>query len=79
MHKSLRQEQQLLQLQAEALRLKLVINQVRRQQQAKPDLLELASRLPQAGVLWRLANIPRKLRNKLLLGAALLAVIYLRS
>ncbi|GAA3526525.1 hypothetical protein [Zobellella aerophila] len=80
MHKSLRQERQLLQLQAEALRLKLLTNQLRRQQQqAKPDLLELVSKLPQAGMLWRLANMPRKLRNKLLLGAALLAVIYLRS
>lgn len=79
MHKSLRQEQELLQLQAEALRLKLVVNQVRRQQQARPDLLALASKLPQAGVVWRLANMPRKLKYKLLLGAALLAVIYLRS
>ncbi|WP_116473532.1 hypothetical protein [Zobellella maritima] len=79
MHKSLRQEHELLQMQAETLRLKLVVNQVRRQQQARPDLLELASKLPQAGLVWRLANMPRKLKYKLLLGGALLAVIYLRS
>ncbi|GAA3701078.1 hypothetical protein GCM10022421_04420 [Oceanisphaera sediminis] len=79
MHKSLQQEQQLLQLKAEALRLKLLTNQLRRQQEhTGADLLELASKLPRAGLVWRLANMPRKLRNKLLLGGALLAVIYLR-
>lgn len=79
MHKSLKEEQQLLQLQAEALRLKLLSNQMRRQQEhTGPDLLGLASQLPKAGLVWRLANMPRKLRNKLLLGAGLLAVLYLR-
>ncbi|MFP2770463.1 hypothetical protein [Oceanisphaera sp. KMM 10153] len=79
MHKSLQQEQQLLQLKAEALRLKLLTNQLRRQQeQSSSGLLELASQLPKAGLVWRLANMPRKLRNKLLLGGALLAAIYLR-
>lgn len=79
MHRSLKEEQQLLQLKAEALRLKLLTNQLsRQQQQTGPDLLNLASQLPKAGLVWRLANMPRKLRNKLLLGAGLLAVIYLR-
>lgn len=79
MHRSLKEEQQLLQLKAEALRLKLLTNQLsRQQQQTGPDLLNLASQLPKAGLVWRLANMPRKLRNKLLLGAGLLAVVYLR-
>ncbi|MFD1009051.1 hypothetical protein [Oceanisphaera ostreae] len=79
MHKSLKEEQQLLQLQAEALRLKLLTNQLRRQQEnAGAGLLDLASQLPKAGLVWRLANKPRKLRSKLLLGAGLLAVLYLR-
>lgn len=79
MHKSLKEEQQLLQLQAEALRLKLLTNQLRRQQeQTGSSLLDLASQLPQAGLVWRLANMPRKLKSKVLLGAGLLAVLYLR-
>lgn len=79
MHRSVKEEQQLLQLKAEALRLKLLTNQLsRQQQQTGPDLLNLASQLPKAGLVWRLANMPRKLRNKLLLGAGLLAVVYLR-
>lgn len=79
MHKSLQEEQQLLQLQAEALRLKLLTNQLRRQQeQTGPDLLGLASQLPKASLIWRLANMPRKFRSKLLLGVGLLGLLYLR-
>lgn len=79
MHKSLQDERRLLELKAEALRLKLLSNQMRRQQE-KPDhdILGLVKHLPKAGVVWRLANMPKKLRNKCLLGAGLLALLYLR-
>ncbi|MBU3823275.1 MAG: hypothetical protein H9917_00405 [Candidatus Oceanisphaera merdipullorum] len=79
MHKSLRDEQKLLQLKAEALRLKLLSNQLRRQQdKSEPDIWGLVSQLPKAGLVWRLANMPKKGRNKLILGAGLLALLYLR-
>lgn len=79
MHKSLQDEQKLLQLKAEALRLKLLSNQMRRQQEKSgSDILGLVSHLPKAGLVWRLANMPHKLRNKVLLGAGLLALLYLR-
>lgn len=79
MHKSLKDEQKLLQLKAEALRLKLLSNQMRRkQEQPGSDLLGLVSHLPKASLVWRLANMPHKLRNKVILGAGLLALLYLR-
>ena len=79
MHKSLQDEQKLLQLKAEALRLKLLSNQMRRkQQQSGSDILGLVSHLPKASLVWRLANMPHKLRNKVILGAGLLALLYLR-
>ncbi|MBO1518836.1 hypothetical protein [Oceanisphaera pacifica] len=79
MHKSLQEQQQLLQLQAEALRLKLLTNQIRRkQQQSGSDFFSIAQQLPKAGIVWRLANTPRKLRNKLLIGTGLLALLYFK-
>ena len=79
MHKSLRDEQRLLELKAEALRLKLLSNQMRRQQeQSEHDIWGLVSQLPKVGLLWRLANMPKKVRNKFILGAGLLALLYLR-
>ena len=79
MHKSLQDEKKLLQLKAEALRLTLLSNQMRRQQErAGPDILGLVNHLPKASLVWRLANRPYKLRNKVILGAGLLALLYLR-
>ncbi|ART81647.1 hypothetical protein CBP31_02545 [Oceanisphaera profunda] len=79
MHPSLQEEQKLLQLKAEALRLKLLSNQMRRQQEASEhDIWGIVSSLPKAGLLWRLANMPHKVRNKFILGAGLLALLYLR-
>ena len=79
MHKSLQDEQKLLQLKAEALRLKLLSNQLRRkQEQSELDVWGLVSQLPKAGLVWRLANMPHKVRNKFILGAGLLALLYLR-
>lgn len=78
MHKSLQHEKKLLELQAEALRLKLLSNQMRRAQEQSSSLLNLATQLPKAGMVWRLANMPRKLRNKLLVGAGILGLAYLR-
>ncbi|ART78961.1 hypothetical protein [Oceanisphaera avium] len=79
MHQSLQDERKLLKLKAEALRLKILSNQMRRQQsQSGSEMLGLLSQLPKAGLVWRLANLPRKTRNKALLGAGLLALLYLR-
>ncbi|MGO2090068.1 MAG: hypothetical protein ACTH2P_10685 [Oceanisphaera sp.] len=79
MHKSLQEQQKLLQLQAEALRLKLLTNQLRRKQkQSGTDLFNIAQQLPKAGIIWRLANTPRKLKSKLLIGTGLLALLYFK-
>lgn len=78
MHRDLREEQQMLQLKAEALRLKLLTQQARRRQQQGVDWLALAEQVPRLERLWRLVRRPRRLSNKLLLGTVLLAVISLR-
>ncbi|MCT7655451.1 hypothetical protein MBH78_13865 [Oceanimonas sp. NS1] len=78
MHRDLREEQQMLQLKAEALRLKLLTQQARRRQQPGVDWLALAEQVPKVSLAWRLATSPRRLRNKLLLGAGLLALIWWR-
>ncbi|MDP5290878.1 hypothetical protein Q9290_01015 [Oceanimonas sp. CHS3-5] len=78
MHKDLREEQQMLQLKAEALRLKLLTQQARRHQQTEVDWLALAEQLPKVGLAWRLAQVPRRVSNRLLLGAGLLALIWWR-
>lgn len=79
MHQSLQDERKLLQLKAEALRLKILSNQMRRQQEPSgSEVWGLLSHLPKAGLVWRLANMPHKMRNKALLGAGLLALLYFR-
>lgn len=78
MHRDLQEEQQLLQLKAEALRLKLLTQQARRREQTEVDWLALAEQLPKVGLAWRLARLPRRMSNKLLLGAGLLTLIWWR-
>ncbi|WP_107850494.1 hypothetical protein [Oceanimonas marisflavi] len=78
MHRNLQEEQQMLQLKAEALRLKLLTQQARRRQHTEVDWLALAEQVPKVGLAWRLASVPKRLRNKVLLGAGLLALIWWR-
>ena len=82
MTKHLREEQQLLQLKAEVLRLKLLTQQAQRQRQ-QPDRLSetlgLLEKLPAAGLAWRAVNLPKRLSSKALIAAALLAWAYWRA
>ena len=78
MHRNLQEEQQMLQLKAEALRLKLLTQQARRRQHTEVDWLALAEQLPKVSFAWRLAAMPKRLRHKLLLGAGILALLWWR-
>lgn len=78
MHRNLQEEQQMLQLKAEALRLKLLTQQAQRRQHSRVDWLALADQVPKVSLAWRLASSPKRLRNKLLLGAGLLALVWWR-
>ncbi len=84
MNKHLREEQQLLQLKAEVLRLKLLTQQAQRQRQRQqPDKLSetlgLLEKLPAASLAWRAVNLPKRLSSKALIATALLAWAYWRA
>ena len=82
MNKHLREEQQLLQLKAEVLRLKLLTQQAQRQRQQPDKLSEtlgLLEKLPAASLAWRAVNLPKRLSSKALIATALLAWAYWRA
>ncbi len=81
MNKALKEELELLRLESRALKLKLLISQAshRKNNSNIDNMLEMLDNIPgTASFALKAVSMPQKLSTKLLVGAALLGIAYIR-